>query len=91
MVFAKQNKTTISNMSPRLFSPAHPPPPSKVIEINKFLGGGLNRGFRYLTKNVLTPVVQKVDSSIHWINLYPVESAIGFPNTSLLDRDLSDG
>ena len=28
----------------------------------------------------LTPVVQKVDSSIHRINLYPVDSAIGFPN-----------
>ena len=90
MVFAKQNKTPISNMSPSLFSPAHPPP-SNVTEINKSLGGGLNRGFRYLTKNVLTPVVQKEDSSIHRINLYPVDSAIGFPNTSLLDRDLSDG
>ena len=37
------------------------------------------------------PVVQKVDSAIHWISLYPVDSAIGFPNTYLLDRDLSDG
>ena len=27
------------------------------------------------------PVVQKVDSAIHWINFYPADSAIGFPNT----------
>ena len=37
------------------------------------------------------PVVQKVDSAIHWINLYSVDNAIGFPNTYPLDRDLSSG
>ena len=37
------------------------------------------------------PVVQKVDSAIHRINLSPVDSAIGFPNTYPLDRDLSGG
>ena len=26
--------------------------------------------------------VQKVDSSIHWINLFPADSAIGFPKKS---------
>ena len=38
------------------------------------------------------PVVQKVDSAIRWIrwiNHYPVDNAIGFPNTYPLDRDLS--
>ena len=36
------------------------------------------------------PVVQKVDGSIHRINLYPVKSATGFPNiTYPLDSDLS--
>ena len=25
---------------------------------------------------------------IHWINLYPMDSAIGFSNTYLLDSDL---
>ena len=35
------------------------------------------------------PVVQKVDSAIHWLNLYPLDNAIGFPNTYSLDRDLS--
>ena len=33
----------------------------------------------------LGPVVQKVDSAIRWINLYPVGNAIGFPNTYPLD------
>ena len=32
------------------------------------------------------PVVQKLDSAIHNINLYPVDSAIGFPNTYPLER-----
>ena len=37
------------------------------------------------------PVVQKFDSAIHRINLYPVDNAISFPNTYPLDRDLSGG
>ena len=37
------------------------------------------------------PVVQKVNSSIHRINHYPVDSAIGFPNNFPLDGDLSGG
>ena len=41
--------------------------------------------------SVEAPVVQKVDSANHWINLYPLDSAIfiGFPNTYPLDSDLS--
>ena len=39
----------------------------------------------------LVPVVQKVDSAIHQINLYLLNSAIGSPNTNPLDRDLADG
>ena len=34
-----------------------------------------------LARAFLAPVVQKVDSAIQRINLYPVDSAIGFPNT----------
>ena len=37
------------------------------------------------------PVVQKVGSAIPRINLYPVDSAIGFPKTYPLDSDLSGG
>ena len=40
---------------------------------------------------VQAPVVQKMDSAIHFIYLYPMDSAIGFPNTYPPDRDLSDG
>ena len=39
----------------------------------------------------LAPVVQKLDSATHRINLYPVDNAIGFPNTYPLDSDLSSG
>ena len=39
----------------------------------------------------LAPVVQKVDSTIHRINLCSVDSTIGFPNTCPQGRDLSDG
>ena len=40
----------------------------------------------------LAPVVQKVDTAIHWTNLYPVDSTIGFPNTyRWIVSDLSGG
>ena len=39
----------------------------------------------------LALVVQRLDSSIHQINLYPIDSAISFPSTYLLDSDLSGG
>ena len=32
-------------------------------------------------RKLLAPSVRKVDSAIHWINYYPLNSAIGFPNT----------
>ena len=43
------------------------------------------------TLNHPAPAVQKLDSATHRINLYPVGSAIGFPNTYPLDSDLSSG
>ena len=36
------------------------------------------------------PVVQKMDSAIHWINLCSGDKAVGFLNTYSLDGDLSD-
>ena len=39
----------------------------------------------------LGPVVQKVDSAIHWTNHYPVDNAIGLCTTYPLDSDLSGG
>ena len=37
----------------------------------------------------LAPVVQTLDSAIHRINHYPLDSVIDFRNTYLLDSDLS--
>ena len=39
----------------------------------------------------LAPVSQKVDNALHWTNLYPLYSTIGFPNTYPLDSDFSVG
>ena len=36
-------------------------------------------------------MVQKVYNTIHRINHYPVDSAIGFPNTYPLDSGVSGG
>ena len=38
---------------------------------------------------IQAPVVHKVENAIYQINLYSVDSAIGFPNTYLLNSDLS--
>ena len=48
----------------------------------------------YLTKsqfNDRAPAVKKVDNAINWINHYLLLNTIGFPNTYLLDSDLSGG
>ena len=34
-------------------------------------------------------IVQKMNNTIHRINIYPLDSAIGFHNTYLLDSDIS--
>ena len=39
----------------------------------------------------LAPVVQKVDNAIQGINLYPLDSVIGSPNSYPPDSDLSGG
>ena len=41
--------------------------------------------------NKPAPVDQKVDSAIHWINLYPVDKVIVFANKHPLDNDFSGG
>ena len=40
---------------------------------------------------IQAPVVQNVDNAIHWINHYPLNSTIDFPNTYPLDGNLSSG
>ena len=44
-----------------------------------------------LGKNQQAPDVQKLENTIHRITLYPVDNAIGFPDTYPLDSDLSGG
>ena len=39
----------------------------------------------------LAPVVQTLDSAIHWINHYPLDNSIGFASVYPLDSDLSSG
>ena len=40
---------------------------------------------------VLAPVVQTLDSAMHWINHYPLDNSIGFASVYPLDSDLSGG
>ena len=47
-----------------------------------------NRLYTQLEK-VLGPVVQMVDNSIHWVNLYPFNNAIGFPCSIPVKRRVS--
>ena len=37
------------------------------------------------------PVVQTLDSAIHWINDYPLDNSIGFASVYPLDSDLFAG
>ena len=39
----------------------------------------------------LAPVVQTLDSAVHWINHYPLDNSIGFASVYPLDSDLSGG
>ena len=39
--------------------------------------------------NLQVLVIQKVDNPIHWINLNPVDNAVGIQYTYPLDNDLS--
>ena len=44
-----------------------------------------------LRQSFLAPVVQTLDSAIHWINHYPLDNLIGFASVYPLDSDLSGG
>ena len=62
-------------------------PNAKTISIS----GAASKNNKVDVGHYQGPVVQKVNSAIHPINHYPVESAIGFPNTYPLDSDLLGG
>ena len=45
-----------------------------------------------MTRDVQAPVIQKVDCVIQWINLYPIDNAVGISNAyPLRHRDFSGG
>lgn len=45
-----------------------------------------------MTRDVQAPAIQKVDCAIQWINLYPIDNAVGFSNAyPLRHRDFSGG
>ena len=46
---------------------------------------------RFLGSKCPAPVVQTMDSAIHWINHYPLDSSIVFASVYQLDSDLSGG
>ena len=48
-------------------------------------------GAKRLWVSDLAPVVQTLDSAIHWINHYPLDNSIGFDSVYPLDSDLSGG
>ena len=41
--------------------------------------------------NIRAQLFKNLDNAILWTNLYPVDSVNGFPNTYLLENDLSGG
>ena len=46
---------------------------------------------RHIILEDQAPVVQMLDSAIHWINHYPLVNSIGFASVYPLDSDLSGG
>ena len=44
---------------------------------------------KHSLKKVLGPVVQVVDNSIHWVNLYPFDNALSVSLAALQKRDES--
>ena len=54
-------------------------------------GVGISHKEEVIILRLLVPVVQTLDSTIHRIKVYPMNNAIGFPNTYPLDSDLSGG
>ena len=46
--------------------------------------------FVWMTEsNLQALVIPKIDNPFHWINLNPLDNAVGIHNTSPLDNDLS--
>lgn len=50
----------------------------------------MDLGFHKVRK-ILAPVVQGMDSAIHWKNHYPLDNSIAFPSVFPLNGHLSGG
>ena len=70
---------------------------SPLFLVARWFGGEVTRPPRRQVRGLAIPsneqgwVVGKVDDTIQWTNLYPVDSAIRFPNTYLLDNGYATG
>ena len=62
----------------------------KIVFFSFFFRGFA--GSRYcISQRLQAPVVQTLDSAIHWINHYPLDNSIGFASVYPLASDLSGG
>ena len=59
--------------------------------INKSVPSSTKQQREITTFTVLAPVVQTLDSALHWINHYPLDNSIGFASVYPLDSNLSGG
>ena len=62
-----------------------------ALFLNLFLWSILFLSSLVTLLKVHSPIVQKADNAIHWINHYPLDSAIGLPNAYSWDSDLFGG
>ena len=62
---------------------------SKCPDDNRHCYCFQSQHFRNL--NFQAPIVQTLDSAIHWINHYPLDNSIGFASVYPLDSDLCGG
>ena len=77
-------KNVYTSPSPPLSAPGSPRPPrshSRNTAGSEQLGAKPVYEPTETEVTIQAPVVQKVDSGIHWINLYPLGNANGFLNT----------
>ena len=64
---------------------------TEAVQLAILILDKIRMSLAYHTLAHLAPVVQTLDSAVYRIKIYPVDSAIGFPNTYPLESDLSGG
>ena len=66
-------------------------PETRIIHILEHSVFGVHMQFSSFIILLQAPVVQRLDSTIQWINLYSLDNSIGFASTYPVDSDLSAG